>query len=170
MAASDTAYTEADCIFHTVAGYLMPFYLAGARGDTKLAQITIVSILRAYQAATPYELELAGRIIALNAAATDSLGRSMRPGLSDTMVLRYRNNALALTRTANKCQAELEAIQQPLSEPEVAVPQPSQSTAASKARSHPFATMAQELHVMQAAAAVAIRNEPPGAQVAGQSP
>ncbi|MDR3529335.1 MAG: hypothetical protein P4L90_02080 [Rhodopila sp.] len=159
MSKSDDLFTSINCVFDTIVAYLMPFYLAGAKGDTKLARNTILELVRVYRTATPAEIELAGRIMGLSAAAADSLRLSMRPNLSDTMILRYRNNALALNRAAEKCQAALEAMQEgrqqsqppaPEPRPKPAAPAPSHSI-----KEHAFAAMGHELQAMRAAAAAA---------------
>jgi hypothetical protein len=77
-----------------------------------------------------------GRLVGLSAAAMDNLRLSMQADLSDTKVLQYRGNAVALGRLAEQCRKVLETMQtkrqqsaatrpmpQPLPAP-VAPPQP----------------------------------------------
>jgi hypothetical protein len=100
-----------DCLFATILGFMLPFYLAGAGGNVDVARAAIVELIEAYGAATAAELDLVGRQIGFSAAAMDNLRLSMRAGLSDTKVLQYRGNAVALSRSAEQCRKVLEVMQ-----------------------------------------------------------
>ena len=101
-----------DCTFQTILNFMLPFFLAGAGGDADFARAAIFELLDAYNAATTPELDLAGRIIIFSTAAMDDLRLSMTdPEMSDTKKLRYRSNAVALSRSAEQCRKVLEAMQ-----------------------------------------------------------
>jgi len=101
-----------DCISQTILDFMLPFFLAAAGGDADLARAAIFELLDAYNAVTTPELDLAGRIIIFSTAAMDDLRLSMSdPQMSDTKKLRYRSNAVALSRSAEQCRKVLEAMQ-----------------------------------------------------------
>jgi hypothetical protein len=101
-----------ECIFQSIVGFMLPFFLVGAGGDPDLAHAAIVELIDAYAAATLRELDLVGCIISFNLAAMDDLRRSMSdPDMSDAKVLRYRSNAVALSRSAERCRQTLEVMQ-----------------------------------------------------------
>ena len=116
----------ATCLFDQILGFMLPFYLAAAGGDAKLARDAILELLDAYNSATATELELAGRIVGFSTVAMDNLRLSMQPDLSDAQILRYRSNAVALSRAAEQCRTILEGMQgkrKPADKP-MAVPRP----------------------------------------------
>ncbi|WP_428486609.1 hypothetical protein [Rhodopila sp.] len=100
-----------DVILQTILGFMLPFLLAGAGGNPDLAIATIMDLVNDYQAATPQELELVGRIISFSTLSMDNLRLSMTEGLADSKVLRYRSNAVALSRNAEQCRKVLQDIQ-----------------------------------------------------------
>lgn len=100
-----------DCLFGTILGFMLPFYLAGSGGDVNVASAAILELIEAYSAATAAELDVVGRLLGFNAVAMDNLRLSMRSGLSDTKILQYRANAVALGRMADQCRKALEAMQ-----------------------------------------------------------
>jgi hypothetical protein len=100
-----------DCLFAAILRFMLPFYLDGAGGNVDVARAAIVELIEAHGAATAAELDLVGRQIGFSAAAMDNLRLSMRAGLSDTKVLQYRGNAVALSRSAEQCRKVLEAKQ-----------------------------------------------------------
>ncbi|PPQ40838.1 hypothetical protein [Rhodopila globiformis] len=108
---TDTSTTTTDCLFDTILGFLLPFFLLGAHGDRALATAAIRDLIQAYHVSTVTELDLAGRIVGFSVVAMDNLRLSMRPDLSDSLVLRYRCNAVTLSRSADQAQAMLEALQ-----------------------------------------------------------
>jgi hypothetical protein len=103
--------TTADCLFGTIMGFLLPFFLAAAGGNPQIAKAAIKELIEAYNAATPTELDLVGRIIGFSTVAMDNLRLSMIPGLSDTKILRYRSNAATLSRSSDNARTMLEALQ-----------------------------------------------------------
>jgi hypothetical protein len=90
---------------------MLPFILSGANGNADMARAAILGLIDAYAAATPPELDLVGRMISFGAAATDNLGLSANPSLSDRKILQYRANAIALNRSAEQCRKVLETMQ-----------------------------------------------------------
>jgi imidazolonepropionase-like amidohydrolase len=115
-----------DCLFEQILGFMLPFFLAAAGGDATLARDAILELLHAYDSATATELELAGRIVGFSTVAMDNLRLSMKPDLSDAQILRYRSNAVVLSRAAEQCRTILEVMQgkrKPLDKP-LTVPRP----------------------------------------------
>jgi hypothetical protein len=115
-----------DCIFEQILGFMLPFYLAAAGGDGGLAREAIAELVEAYDCASAVELELAGRILGFSTVAMDNLRLSMQPEMSDAKILRYRSNAVALSRAGEQCRKILEVIQgkrKPPARP-LAVPRP----------------------------------------------
>jgi hypothetical protein len=116
----------ADCIFEQILGFMLPFYLAAAGGEPGLAREAIGELVNAYDCGTPTELELVGRILGFSTVAMDNLRLSMQPEMSDAKILRYRSNAVALSRAGEQCRKILEVIQgkrKPADKP-LAVPRP----------------------------------------------
>jgi hypothetical protein len=156
MTPTESDYTAIACIFDTVVANLIPYYLAAAKGDETAAARTVLALIKVHNPVDPPEIELAGRIIGFAAAASDNLRLSMRPGLSDAKVLRYRANAASLDRSAEKCRTALADMQtrrhertQLDDEPEPA-PVPSAKPTAPPKRPA-FANMATELAAMRSA-------------------
>jgi hypothetical protein len=115
-----------DCIFEQILGFMLPFFLAAAGGDAGLAREAVAELVGAYDCATATELELAGRILGFSTVAMDNLRLSMKPEMPDTKILRYRSNAVALSRAGEQCRKILEVMQgkrKPSDKP-VAVPRP----------------------------------------------
>ena len=109
--------TSTECLFDTVFSFMLPIFLVNAGGDVRLARQSIIDLLDAYQAATAAELVLVAQIISFSHAAMDSLVQSMRPGLADHFVLRYRNNATAMNRSAEQSRKALFRMQANRPEP-----------------------------------------------------
>jgi hypothetical protein len=115
-----------DCIFDNILAFMLPFFLSAAGGDPNLGRAAIQQLAEAYNATTAIELELVGRILGFNTVAMDNLRLSMNPGMSDTKILRYRSNAVALSRAGEQCRKILEAVQagrKPAETP-MAIPRP----------------------------------------------
>jgi hypothetical protein len=110
-----------NCTLETIVGFLLPFFLAAAGGNTETAEATVRHLISAYSATTATELDLVGRIIGFGIASLDNLRLSMDPGLSTNKLLRYRSNAVSLSRASNQAQKALDALRtrpdQPLSIP-----------------------------------------------------
>lgn len=97
----DTDPSAFDCVLGNILGFMLPFFLVSAAGNAGLARAAIKELIDAYQASSPAELDLVGRIIGFSIAAMDNLRLSMAPDLSDTKVLRYRCNAVTLSRSSD---------------------------------------------------------------------
>ena len=111
MTQTDRVPSSQDCLFSTICGFLLPFFLAGAGGDPAIARAAIRDLIDAYNASTPTELDLVGRIISFSIVAMDNLRLSMTQGLSDTKVLKYRSNAVSLSRAAEQARKILSTLQ-----------------------------------------------------------
>jgi hypothetical protein len=103
--------TTMDCIFENVLGFMLPFFLSSTGGDADLASDAIRELAEGYNVASPNELELVGRVLGFSTVAMDNLRLSMNPEMSDTKVLRYRSNAVALSRAGEQCRKILEVMQ-----------------------------------------------------------
>jgi hypothetical protein len=90
---------------------MLPFFLISAAGNAGLARAAIKELIDAYQAGSPTELDLVGRIIGFSVAAMDNLRLSMAPDLPAAKVLRYRSNAVTLSRSSDQALKILEAVQ-----------------------------------------------------------
>jgi hypothetical protein len=111
MTQTESEAATLDCIFENILGFLLPFFLSSAGGNADLACEAIRELAEAYNVATATELELVGRILGFSTVAMDNLRLSMSPEMSDTKVLRYRSNAVALSRAGEQCRKTLEVIQ-----------------------------------------------------------
>src|SRR5580698_7394182 len=100
-----------DCVFDTILGFLLPFLLVSAGGNPAVARSAIRTLVDAYGASNATELDLVGRIVGFAIAGLDNLRLSMAPGLSDTKILRYRSNAVTLTRASDQARKMLETAQ-----------------------------------------------------------
>lgn len=100
-----------DCLFTAIIDFIVPFLLAAAGGNAVTAETGVRELIDAFNPSTNTELDLAGRIVGFSIAALDNLRLSMRPGLSDSMVLRYRCNAATLNRSSDQARKMLAALQ-----------------------------------------------------------
>ena len=107
----DSGAIAFDCVLASILEFMLPFFLVAAAGNAGLARSAIKELIDAYQPGTPTELDLVGRIIGFSTAALDNLRLSMAPDLSDTKVLRYRCNAVTLSRASDQALKTLEALQ-----------------------------------------------------------
>jgi hypothetical protein len=105
------ANSTMDCLYGTICGFLVPFFLAAAGTNVEAARATVLDLINAYNPATATELDLAGRILGFSIVAMDNLRLSMEPGLPVTKVLRYRSNAVSLSRASEQARKILQAIQ-----------------------------------------------------------
>jgi hypothetical protein len=103
--------TTLDCIVENIFAFMLPFFLSSAGQDAGLARAAIRELAEAHNPATTTEMELVGRILGFSTVAMDNLRLSMRPGLSDTRILRYRTNAVTLSRAGEQCRKILDSIQ-----------------------------------------------------------
>lgn len=106
----DTDLAAFDCILGNILGFMLPF-LTSAAGNADLARAAIKELIDAYQASSATELDLVGRIIGFSVAAMDNLRLSMAPDLPPAKVLRYRSNAVTLSRSSDQALKILEAVQ-----------------------------------------------------------
>jgi hypothetical protein len=111
MIQAEPETTTIDCIFENILGFMLPFFLSSAGGDADLARGAIRELAEAYNVATATELELVGRILGFSTVAMDNLRLSMNSEMSDTKVLRYRSNAVALSRAGEQCRKILDVMQ-----------------------------------------------------------
>jgi hypothetical protein len=111
MSQIDHDVSAIDCLFETILGFMLPFFLVGAGGSPDIAGAAVRELIDAYGAGTSTELDLVGRIVGFSIAALDNLRLSMTTGMSDTKVLRYRCNAVTLSRASDQARTILEAVQ-----------------------------------------------------------
>ena len=101
-----------NCVYATICGFLLPFFLLAAGGNLDAARAAVLELIDAHHPGSPTELDLVGRLIGFSTAALDNLRLSMGDGLSDTKVLRYRSNAVSLSRAAEQARKILQALQE----------------------------------------------------------
>jgi hypothetical protein len=111
MTTAEPQPTTFDCIFENILGFMLPFFLTSTEADTEIACLAIRELAEGFNVATANELELVGRILGFSTVAMDNLRLSMNPELSDTKVLRYRSNAVALSRAGEQCRKILTVMQ-----------------------------------------------------------
>lgn len=112
-----------DRAFEAICMLLMPFFLIGAGDDPEKARRAVADLLRTYGAANLQELDLAARVIGFSAAALDNLRLSMAsPTPADVKILRFRSNAVSLSRSAEQCRTTLKKIQADRPKPQDTLP------------------------------------------------
>lgn len=112
MAQPKPADPTFDCLLGTICDFLLPFILVGAGGNLTIARAAVYDLIAAHHPATATELDLVGRILGFSIAAMDNLRLSMGDDLSATKVLRYRSNAVSLSRASEHARKILHALQQ----------------------------------------------------------
>ncbi|WP_428542126.1 hypothetical protein [Rhodopila sp.] len=105
---SPQATTE--CVMQTILDFLLPFFLAAAGGNPVTARAAIRQLIAAHNAVDATELDLAGRIVGFSIAALDNLRLSMGADLPVTRLLRYRGNAVSLSRASDQARKALAAL------------------------------------------------------------
>jgi hypothetical protein len=111
MSLAEPLPTAVDVIFENILEFLLPFFLSSAGGNADLGRCAIQAMAEAHDAATVTELDLVGRILGFSVVAMDNLRLSMSKGMSDNKILRYRSNAVALSRAGEQCRIILEVVQ-----------------------------------------------------------
>jgi len=111
MSLAEPPIDAVDVIFENILAFLLPFFLFAAGSEAALARSAIRELAEAYDAATVTELELVGRILGFSVVAMDNLRLSMAQGMSDNKKLRYRSNAVALSRAGDRCREILDIVQ-----------------------------------------------------------
>ena len=100
-----------DRAFEAICVLLMPFFLISAGDDPEKARGAVSDLLHIYEPANVQELDLAARVVGFSVVALDSLRLSIADrNLSDTTVLRYRSNAVSLSRSSDQCRAALKKL------------------------------------------------------------
>ena len=136
-----------ECVMQTILDFLLPFFLAAAGGNPVTARAAIRQLIAAHNAVDATELDLAGRIVGFSIAALDNLRLSMAADLPVTRLLRYRGNAVSLSRASDQARKALAALranpEQPHKTPRPSVapapsdPAPSTPSPSNPARSTP---------------------------------
>ena len=60
MSTTDHDIASIDCLFETILGVTLPFFIVGAGGNEDIARASVRELIDAYEASTPTELELVG--------------------------------------------------------------------------------------------------------------
>jgi hypothetical protein len=89
-----------DILMNLIVALLAPMFLCVTGGDVSLARMAATETVAAYRARDLSDLIAIAQIIAYGLAAIGSLSRSMEDDIPLAMVLRLRNNANALGRSA----------------------------------------------------------------------
>jgi hypothetical protein len=124
MTPSDATISSAECTLETITAFMVPFFLAGAGGNSDIAKAAIREMIGGHNPETAAEMDLAGRIVAFSIVGMDNLRLSMTPDLSVTKVLRYRSNAITLMRSSDQARKILDAVREKR-EPTHKIPRPS---------------------------------------------
>jgi hypothetical protein len=90
-----------------IVAILAPMFLGITAGDIGLARAVALETMNAHRTENRADLLAVAQIIAYGLAALGSLSLSMADDISLSMALRLRNNASALTRSAEKHRAAL---------------------------------------------------------------
>ncbi|WP_428492394.1 hypothetical protein [Rhodopila sp.] len=104
------AQATTECVMQTILDFLLPFFLAAAGGNPVTARAAIRQLIAAHNAVDATELDLAGRIVGFSIAALDNLRLSMAADLPVTRLLRYRGNAVSLSRASDQARKALAAL------------------------------------------------------------
>ena len=119
-----------ECLYGTIVGFLLPFFLKAAGGNEEIARATIVQLIDAHKAANDVEIDVAARIVGFGVASLHNLRLSMGPDLPVAGIIQYRTNAINLSRAALNAQKRPVAVRakQPVTQampgPTVAPPPP----------------------------------------------
>ena len=105
-----TPQATTECVMQTILDFLLPFFLAAAGGNPVTARAAIRQLIAAHNAVDATELDLAGRIVGFGIAALDNLRLSMAADLPVTRLLRYRGNAVSLSRASDQARKALAAL------------------------------------------------------------
>jgi hypothetical protein len=97
---STTRLHPFDILMNLVVALLAPMFLCVTGGDVSLARMAATETVAAYRARDLSDLIAIAQIIAYGLAALGSLSRSMEDDIPLAMALRLRNNANALSRSA----------------------------------------------------------------------
>jgi hypothetical protein len=60
MSTTDHDVAYIDCLFETILGVLLPFFIVGAGGNADIARAAVRELIDACNASTPTELDLVG--------------------------------------------------------------------------------------------------------------
>src|ERR1700744_2816555 len=90
MTQPDQESPPLDCLYATICGFPIPFFLAGAGGNREAARAAILELINAYHPANVTELDLVGRIVGFSIVAMDNLRLSMEDGLFAAKALPLR--------------------------------------------------------------------------------
>ena len=133
--------TATDCLLHLLLTLLTPMFLLGTEGDIRLARMTALGAINAYQARDNADLISIAQAVAFGLAALGSLSLSMADDLSLTMVLRLRGNANACERSAERHRRALRQ-DRPILDPDASQPEaPPPSQPLPPAAAQPSAAM-----------------------------
>jgi hypothetical protein len=108
-----------DPLMEFILRHLTQFLLTGAITDPGLARRAATETIAVYQPAGPDQLITIAQIVAFALAAIDTIGLSLRPGLSTSMILKLRGSANALTRSSHRATTTLDAQRRDTPAPEL---------------------------------------------------
>jgi hypothetical protein len=101
----------ANVLMALIVTLLAPTFLGVTGGDVTLARMAAIHTINDYRARNHADLIAIAQIIAFGLAALGSLSLSMDDGISLSMTLRLRGNAVALNRSAEQ---NRRVLQQPI--------------------------------------------------------
>jgi hypothetical protein len=100
--AADRPVHPANILLNLIAILLAPMFLGASGGDIAFARTAAIETVNAYRTRNQADLIAVAQIIAFGLAALGSLSLSMVDDISLSMTLRLRNNANALSRSAEQ--------------------------------------------------------------------
>ncbi|MGD0108005.1 MAG: hypothetical protein ABSC06_28820, partial [Rhodopila sp.] len=100
--AADRPVHPANILLNLIAILLAPMFLGASGGDIAFARMAAIETVNAYRTRNRADLIAVAQIIAFGLAALGSLSLSMVDDISLSMTLRLRNNANALSRSADQ--------------------------------------------------------------------
>src|ERR1700722_16914447 len=108
---TETQDHPGDILLTLIVALLAPMFLTVSGSDINLARLAALETVNAYRARSHTDLITIAHIVGCGLVALGSLGLSMTDGLSLSMVLRLRGNAVALNRVADQNRRTLAASQ-----------------------------------------------------------
>src|SRR3984885_14923036 len=99
---TETTTTQPSILLGLIVTLLAPMFLGVTAGDIALARLAAMQTITDYRAQNNADLIAVAQIVACGLAALGSLSLSMEDGISLSMTLRLRGNAVALNRSAEQ--------------------------------------------------------------------
>lgn len=99
-----------DVLMNLIIAFLAPVFLSASGGNIAFARMAARETVNAYRIENQADLLSVAQVIGFGLAALSSLSLSMEDGLSLSMTLRLRGNAVSLNRAAERNRRALKEI------------------------------------------------------------